>query len=266
MARITLWSPSIGEVFFPVAVGGIGSSLTQTRDPLTSDTGFNVGTVWFNSSAGALRWWECRASGSGGSGAGWVFSGADYANGGTNPVIEVTQFGQSTALMAEEGNIYREVIAGRNPGATNADNVIAVYTMPASAFDLTGRGVNLLAEGSVANNTNSKRIKIYWGCTTATLGSTVVGGTVIADTGAYTTAGAVGWAVEANVFKYGAAGSNTQLALHYGAQIGAVVGSLLTPVALTSTESASVIIAVTGNAVTATTDITQNFFEVNALN
>jgi len=264
--RTTLWS-SIGDILFPVAVGGPGSSLTQTRDPINSDTGFNVGTIWYNATAGQLRWWECVKTGTtGGNNAGWVFSGADYVNGGSNPNFDVAQFGLGVALMSEEGNIYREVIAGRNPGATNADNVIAVYSLPLASFDIAGRGVNLIAEGSVANNTNSKRMKIYWGCTAAVLGSTVSGGSVIADTGAYTTAAAVGWSLEANVFKYGAAGSNTQLALHMGAQIGAVVGSLLVPTALTSPENAAIIIAVTGNAVTTATDITQNFFEVNAMN
>lgn len=170
------------------------------------------------------------------------------------------------AIMGEEGNIFRETVASRNPGVINQDNVLASFIIPAGSFDVAGRGVNLLAQGSVANNVNSKRIKIYWGCTTAVVGQLVTGGTVIADTGAFTTAAAVGWSLEANVFKYGATGSNTQLALHMSAQIGLTVGSLLVPSALVAPENAGIIVAVTGNAITALTDIIYNFFEVNAMN
>jgi hypothetical protein len=176
-------------------------------------------------------------------------------------------FGSGGSLMGGEGNIYREILnPGRNPGGLAADNVIAAYLLSASSFDAAGRGVNLLAQGSVANNANSKEMKIYWGCTTAVIGSTVTGGTVIADSGAYTTAAAVGWSLEANVFKYGNPGSNTQLALHMSAQIGSTVGSLLVPTPLTTPENAGILIAVTGNAATALTNIVQSFFEVNAMN
>ena len=173
---------------------------------------------------------------------------------------------QNLASFLEEGNIYREVVASRNPANTGGDYVVATYTLPAYSLDIAGRGLNLLSQGSVANNTNAKRIKLYFNCTTAVIGSAVTGGTVVADTGSYTTTGAAGWSLEANIFKYGASGSNTQLALHMSAQIGATVGSLLVPSALTATESGSIIMAVTANATTAATDIIYNFFEINAMN
>lgn len=265
-----LFDSHIGDVVVPVLMGaGVGSSLIKTVDPTTTNDftqGFVPGSVWFNAAAGKLRWWQCRSNIK--NAAAWVFMGADYANGGTNPPTEVTAFGSGAALVSAEGNIFREVLAaaGRNPGGTATDNVVAVYSMPLSSLDAAGRGVNLLAQGSVANNTNSKRIKIYWGCTTAVLGSAVTGGTVVADTGAYTTAGAVGWSLEANVFKRGALNSNTQLALHMSAQIGAVVGSLVVPADLVAPENAAILIAVTANAATAATDIIYNFLEVNAMN
>ena len=173
---------------------------------------------------------------------------------------------QNLATFPDEGNVYREVVSSRNPGGTAGDYVVGVYSIPAYSFDISGRGINIIAQGSVANNTNSKRIKLYFGCTSAVVGSAVSGGTVIADTGAYTTTGAAGWAIEANVFKYGAAGSNTQLALHQSAQIGATVGSLSVPTALTASESATVLVAVTANAGSTATDIIYNFFEINAMN
>src|SRR5271167_3385947 len=87
------------------------------------------------------------------------------------------QFGLGGAIMLEEGNIYREVLAGRNSVNQAGDTVIATYTIPgavaAASFDVSGRGVNLLAEGSVAANVNSKNIKLYWGCTAAVIGSVV---------------------------------------------------------------------------------------------
>ena len=177
-----------------------------------------------------------------------------------------TQFGKGGAVFYEEGNLIRNVSAGISPGTINNDNVLAVYTLAANSFDISGRGLNFVAEGSVANNTNSKRLKLWFGATTAVVGSAISGGTLIADTGAYTTTGAAGWILEANVFKYGITGSNTQVALHAAAQIGSTVGSLLVPTLLTGTESGPIIVAVTGNAVTATTDIVMNFFEINAMN
>jgi hypothetical protein len=182
------------------------------------------------------------------------------------PSAELTNFGSGGQTFPEEGNIYRLTTAGTNPSSTGSDYVVATFTLPANSFDVAGRGVNVLSQGSVANNTNAKRIKLYFGCTTATIGSVVTGGTVIADTGSYTTTGAAGWSLEANVFKYGNTGSNTQEALHMSAQVGGVVGSLLVPTALTATESSPILIAVTANATTATTDIIFNFFEINAMN
>jgi hypothetical protein len=242
-------------------------NMTFGREPLVTDdinAGYIVGSRVFNNTAGILRWWKCRDNTAGA--AKWVVDGVDYQNGGTNPNYEVTQFGLGTGLMAEEGNIYREVIASRNPAVTNQDTIIALFTLPANSFDTTGRGINIMAQGSVANNTNSKRIKIFANPTTPVIGSAVSGGTLIADTGAYTTALTAGWCVEANVFKYGAAGSNTQLAIHVLAQIGAQVGALIPPSLLTIAENSAIPFAVTGNAVTTATDIVQNFFEINALN
>lgn len=244
----------------------VGNMVFNRAPTVTDDTtaGFIVGSRVFDATAGILRWYKCRDNTAGA--AKWVIDGVDYLNGGTNPNFEVTQFGLGAGLMAEEGNIYREVIASRNPGIINQDNIIALYTLPASSFDVTGRGLNLMAQGSVVANVNSKRIKLWVNPTAPAIGSIISGGTLIADTGAYTTSLAAGYCIEANVFKYGAPASNTQLAIHVLAQIGAAVGALLPPTLLTGTESATMTLAVTGNAVTATTDIVQNFFEVNAMN
>ena len=177
------------------------------------------------------------------------------------------QIGNSAAQAAGAGNIAATALGTPvNPGAINSDNVLAVWTLPANLFSKAGVGVMVTAMGSVANNTNAKRIKIYWGCTTAVVGSAVSGGVVIADSGAYAITGAAGWSIEAQVFKYGAPGSNTQLALHQSAQIGATVGALITPSVLTSVESSNILVAITGNAATALTDIAYFWGEIFATN
>ena len=244
-----------GDILFP-------APSVFTADPSSSNDvtqGYVVGSVWFNPANG--RVWSCASNSTGA--AVWTFDG--ISNGGIEPNWVQTQFGNGTASFYEEGNLSRQTPA-TNPGSINNDNVLAVYTVPANSFDIAGRCLNIFAQGDVANNTNSKRIKLWIGCTTAVVGSAVSGGTLIADTGAYTTTGAAGWIVESNVVKTGAAGSNTQRALHASAQIGSVVGALLPSSALTLTESAAILIAVTGDAVTTATDITLQFFEINGMN
>lgn len=192
---------------------------------------------------------------------------------GQNPITALlnsgttTQFGSGTSTFPDEGNINRQIsAAGVNPGATGADNVLAVFTLPANSFDVAGRGINIMACGQLSNAATAKTIKIIFNATTAVVGSTVSGGTTIGSFTDSTANSAGGWQVSANVFKYGAAGSNTQLALHEASQSGTVVGGLVAPSTLTATESGAIIIAITGNATTATTDIKFSFLEINAMN
>lgn len=284
MTTVRIFDPAIGDraIQLPIPATGMtppggapanqpvlfGLVNTVSSDPSASQDstqGYTVGSVVFNNTAGQLRIWSCRDATA--TAAKWVFEGADYASGGTNPNIEITQFGGApSAQMAEEGNINRQVSsAGVQPGSTGVDNVIAVYSLPAGALDAAGRGLNILAAGSVASNTNTKTLKIIWGATTAVLGSAVTGGTTIASLTTGTTAGAGGWQMEANVFKYGANGSNTQLAIHASSQSGNLVSPLVSPTLLTATESGAILIAVTAN-VNPTTDATFNFLDVNAMN
>lgn len=243
-------------------------NFNATSDPGTGQDntlGYGVGSIIFNTTAGQLRWWECRDASTGA--AKWVFSGADYANGGTTPSTEVTVFGGGTATLPAEGNANRQISsAGINPGATGADNVLAVYSLPASSFDQALRGLQITAAGSFGATNNNKRVKIIFNPATAVVGSTVgAGGTTIADTGTVTTNGG-GWEVAANVFKYGAGGSNTQIGIHSQAQVGAAVAALLAPSLITATESGAILIAITGNATTVASDIAFNWLEVNAMN
>lgn len=176
------------------------------------------------------------------------------------------QVGSSSSLFGGQGNANLQVSsAGVQPGATAADNVLAVYTLPASAFDVAGRGLTLTAMGSFGATGNNKRVKVIFNATTAVVGSTVTGGTTIADTGTVATNGG-GWCLCAGVFKYGAAASNTQIAIHQQAQVGAAVAALVAPALVAAVESGSILVAVTGNATTAASDIVFNMFEANWTN
>lgn len=186
------------------------------------------------------------------------------------PSIEQTQFGSGvgpTAYFSEEGNIYKLFSGGTNPAATGSDVVVATYTLPANCFDIAGRALTIMASGNFSNNTNTKTAKIIINPSSAVVGSTVgSGGTTIATTGAYSTTGAVGWSLTANVAKYGATGSNTQMYQNMGVVIGGSHSGMGIAAALTLTESASIIIAVTINAATTATDASLWQFEINATN
>ena len=84
------------------------------------------------------------------------------------PSDTATQFGGGGLTFPEEGNMLRLVSgAGISPGATAADNVLAVFSIPGNSFDISGRGMNFLAMGSFASNTNSKQVKIIFNPATA---------------------------------------------------------------------------------------------------
>jgi hypothetical protein len=156
--------------------------------------------------------------------------------------------------------------AGVQPGATGADNVLAVYSLPANALFGHNRGLEITAYGSFGATANNKRVKIIVNPATAVVGLTVgAGGTVICDTGTVATNGG-GWQVSGNVFKYGEPGSNTQMGISNGAIVGAAHAGTSAPAAITATESGAILIAITGNATTATTDITFSCLEVEAMN
>lgn len=242
---------------------------TVAADPTANEDtadGYTAGSVIYNNTAGQLRFWMCLDATV--AAAKWAFIGADYTNGGTSPATGGSAFGGGTAVMGAGGTINRQISStGVQPGATAADNVLAVYSIPASSFSASGRGVNIMAAGSFAATNNAKRVKIIFNPSAAVVGSTVTGGTTIADTGALTTtSNNVPWFLSGDVYKYGAAASNTQITIPRLSIFGATTPAIVTPTLITATESGAILVAVTGNATTATTDITFNFLEVNARN
>jgi hypothetical protein len=239
---------------------------TTTTDPgATNDTtqGYQPGSMWVNTAAGQLRIWQCRSAAAGA--ASWVFVGADFANGGTAPANEAVGFGSGNAPISAGGNLFRSVSAGVTCGGSGNDFVLGVYSIPGNSFDIAGRGVTITAQGSFGGNTNSKRVKIIFNPVAAVIGSVVNGGTLVADTGSVLTNGS-GWSIQANVFKYGANGSNTQMGIHQQAQVGPSVSPLVAPTPITAVESGAILVAVTGNPGTLPGDISMNLFEVAANN
>jgi hypothetical protein len=248
------------------AVGPFVHNGSAITDPgLTNDNtqGYQPGSMWINTAAGALRTWLCRSAATGA--ASWQYVGADFANGGNGPPNEATGFGSGGTQIAAEGNIFRSISAGVTCGGSGNDYVLGVYTIPGNSFDIAGRGVCITCQGSFGGNTNSKRVKIIFNPVAAVIGQVVNGGTLVADTGSVLTNGS-GWSVQAEIFKYGIAGSNTQMGIHQQAQVAGSVSPLLAPTALTATESAPIIICVTGNPGTLPGDISMNLFEINAMN
>lgn len=156
--------------------------------------------------------------------------------------------------------------AGVQPGGTNVDSVLAVFSIPPNLFNAALAGVSIAAAGSFGATGNNKQLKIIVNPATAVVGSTVGGGGVtVADTGVVTTNGG-GWSMEATVIKYGVANSNTQLGVNQQMQVGAASPALKAPSLITATENGAILIAITGNAATVVSDIIFNSLEVDALN
>jgi hypothetical protein len=147
--------------------------------------------------------------------------------------------------------------------------VLASYVLPASSFDIAGRGLYITAQGGTGPTTNNKRVRLWFNATIS--GASVTGGTVIADTGSWANGtirnNSVGWQLTANVFKYGTAGANTQYA-QGSAILGGIHGGISVPVFMTAVESNAIVIAVTGSSFISgvANDVVATWFEIDAMN
>ena len=57
------------------------------------------------------------------------------------------EFGNGVSTFGLSGNLASVASAGVNPGATGADNVLAVFSLPAGSLDQAGRVVEICATG-----------------------------------------------------------------------------------------------------------------------
>ena len=243
-------------------------NLFATTDPGASNDhsqDYSVGSRWVNTIAGRI--WTCLSAATGA--ASWALDGV-APQGGTEPSNITTAFGGGSGAFLSEGNLIR--LVGNPLGSNNADttdDVLASYVLPASSFDIAGRGLYITAQGGTGPTTNNKRVTLWFNATIS--GASVTGGSVIADTGSWVNGtirnNSVGWQLTANVFKYGAAGANTQYA-QGSAILGGIHGGIGAPVFMTAVESAAIVIAVTGSSFTSgvANDVVATWFEIDAMN
>jgi hypothetical protein len=258
----------------------VGAGYVADAAPTTGGKGMGVGDIVYviNQSIPAFYILQVQS----------ISAGAATLGPASNAPGETTVFGgaaqgQSFSAFFEEGNLYRAV---GNPVAGNAadttDDILAGIVIPAGTFDVSGRGLCITAQGITGATTNNKRFKLWANPTmanqTVTNGvisggqvSGVGSGVLLCDSGTWvngTTANnAAGWSATANLFKYGAAGSNTQYS--QGIPIlGTLHGGVLAPSFSALPENAAINIVVTGSSYTtgAANDVKLNFFEVNAMN
>ena len=160
----------------------------------------------------------------------------------------------SSGTVKGSGNLWNQTPAGGlTPAASGSGYIVALATIPANAFNAAGKTITISAQGNFAANANTKTISLVLNATAPAVGSVVSGGTTIATTGAVVTNGSA-WDLGADLIKTGALGSNTQTALHYAAQVGAVVAALSQCQSLTLSESAAITVAIVINCATTATD------------
>lgn len=182
------------------------------------------------------------------------------------------QFGGGTAVMEESGNVNAQTgnpLA--NPASITNDNVLAAYTVPANSLSAAGKGLEITVAGNFPlTDTQAKRVKLIWNPTSAVVGSAVATNTtsfLLGDTGSTTNAGVpAGWIIQSQVYKYGVAGSNTQIGQETGVIVGAIHGGCGLASALTTNESLPILIAVTGNATSSVGDIALYNINIEAFN
>jgi hypothetical protein len=168
---------------------------------------------------------------------------------------QLTAGASTTGQFGGEGNLSCQASsAGVGNAADTTDDVLFTYTLPANALDQAGRALTITACGKFAANGNNKTVKLWFGATT------VISTGVVTDN-------ATGWQLQAEVTKFGAANSNTQIA--QGQQIhGTTHGGVNVPVTPTETENGPIVIKVTGASGTtgAANDVLGQFFQVNWMN
>lgn len=264
---------------------GVGTNnFTATTDPGSgSDNtqGYAAGSIWINTTLS--RVWMCLSASTGA--AVWLLdgivpgTGADPSSmftmfGGCAPAATLTPF----SYFGEEGNLYRNIgnpIAGN--GADTTDDILDGFVLPASAFDVAKRGLQLTFAGKFGATANNKKVRLWLNPNMSgqTVTNGVISGGTVTGAGsgvmAYDstaqTGNAVGWSIMAQLFKYGSAGSNTQL-FQLQPIYGATHGGVTAPSFLTLAENAAINVVITGSSSTtgAANDVVLNMSEANAMN
>ncbi len=177
-----------------------------------------------------------------------------------------TLFGGGLGTLSESGNLNVQVgNPVTNPAGITNDYVLAVYSLPASSLSAAGKGIEITASGNLGNDSQVKRVKIIINATSAASGGIISGGTTVGDTGSVTSAN-VGWVLQSQMYKYGAAGSNTQIVQFIDGSVGTSNLGVGLASSITANESAAILVAVTGNATTSVGDISLYCVNIEGFN
>ncbi|MDB5306210.1 MAG: hypothetical protein JWO38_412 [Gemmataceae bacterium] len=179
---------------------------------------------------------------------------------------QTTQLGSSAVgavlgAFREEGNI---AVGAGNPiaqnGADTTDDILWGCQIPANVFDVAFRQLSIAFQGQTGATANNKRFKLFVNPTMAgqtvsaagiISGGTVTAGTPICDSGTWTaTNNNVAFQGGAQITKYGAGGSNTQMTGQVFAILGSTHGGAQAGQALTLPENAVINIVITGSSYT----------------
>jgi len=163
----------------------------------------------------------------------------------------ITRAGSSGGWASVQGVLLTDSLSTTSTTGT-AEEVLDSTNIDANTLDQNNRGVRITAWGTTAANANSKTVKIRFG-------STTLNGTVIC-TGTTTTA-SESWYVEAEVYRDG---SSTQRSVSKG-QIGTTNLAVLIDTTLAETDTAQILVEVTGTTPTASGDMTITGFKLEFL-
>lgn len=278
---LAVWLVWSGTAWLTALGGPAGKcNFTATSDPTTTnDTtqGYSAGSFWINTTNS--RVWMCLSNTT--NAATWLLDGVVPGT-GVEPSGMLTQFGAAAfganfSSFAEEGNLYRNVgnPIAQNGATTSTDYILDGFVLPANSFDQAKRGIQFAFAGTFAATGNNKKIRLWFNPTLA--GQTVTNGVI--SGGTVTGAGSgvlafdstnqagnnVGWQVGAQLFKYGAANSNTQFFVATPI-FGTTHGGTSKPTFLTLTENAAINVVLTGSSDTAASDSILQWAEANAMN
>jgi hypothetical protein len=151
------------------------------------------------------------------------------------------RFGKAGIAVAGGGNLPISLsVAGVGNGADVTEDTLFSLSLPANSFDIVGRELFLQAFGSIAATSATKNARVYFGST------------VLVNFSATTTQTGT-WCVTASVFKTGA---SAQVALIQTDTT--ISGSLVRAVSIatpTETDTAAIVIKVTGQSSVATANL-----------
>lgn len=162
--------------------------------------------------------------------------GGLYQNTGTvaSPTWTLISGGIANTALSKQFSV-----AGVGNGADTTEDTLFTYTLPATALAAVGNEVDILAWGSVAATSATKTVKVYFGAS-------------IVPSAVYTTTQTGTWAISLTVYKQAA---SVQIALAEIDAIGATTARAISDLNGSETDTAGIVIKVTGQSSAATANL-----------